>query len=278
MNIESLLSCFPERVLTLRSGARVAVRERGTPGQGATLFLLHGISSGAASWVQSLPQEHVIAWDAPGYGLSTPLGDPEPTTHDYALRLHETLQALEIGRCVLVGHSLGALVACAYAARADAIDLERLVLISPTRGYGHDARESARVRRARTEALQEKGIAGIAGAIDERLLSPRASSDARDMVRWNAARLRPEGYMQAVCMLTNSSLAQLPASLPVEVYCGEADVVTPPASCEQLARELNAWFETISDAGHASPAEQPAAVARILHAAAKASDLAPLRK
>jgi pimeloyl-ACP methyl ester carboxylesterase len=278
MEFESLLSCFPERVLQLRGGARVAVRERGTPGGGVTLFLLHGISSGAASWAQALPQEHVVAWDAPGYGLSTPLADPEPTAADYAQRLHETLQVLEIDRCVLVGHSLGALTACAYAARFDKIEVARLVLISPSRGYGHDVKESARVRRTRSQALSERGVAGLASDIDQRLVSTHASSEAREMVRWNASRLHAQGYLQAVHMLTNSSLTELPAALPVEVHCGDADVVTPPISCEQTARELNAWFGTISGAGHASPAEQPGIVADILRAAAKSSEFEVMRK
>src|SRR6478609_5303310 len=115
-----LLASFPERVLQLRNGARVAVRERGTVGEGASLVLLHGISSGAASWLQALPaQAHVVAWDAPGYGFSTPLPQEAPLAADYAARLHATLQALDVKRCVLVGHSLGALMACAYAARDD---------------------------------------------------------------------------------------------------------------------------------------------------------------
>jgi pimeloyl-ACP methyl ester carboxylesterase len=54
----------------------------------------------------------------------------------------------------------------------------------------------------------------------------------------------------------------------VEVHCGELDVVTTPASCRAIAPRLGASFQVIADAGHASPIEQPAAVARILLAAA----------
>ncbi|NML44703.1 alpha/beta hydrolase [Ramlibacter sp. G-1-2-2] len=268
MKTEALLSCFPERVLPLSGGAQVAVRERGTPGQGPALVLLHGISSSAASWVPALPQQHVVAWDAPGYGLSTPLQQAAPAAADYAQRLHETLLALGITRCVLVGHSLGCLMACAYAARSERIELQRVVLISPARGYGDDAQASERVRRERTQALESKGVAGIAAAIDQRLVTANASDEARAWVRWNAARLHPQGYLQAVQMLANSTLAAIPAGIPVEVHCGDADVVTPPASCEQAARALGASYQPIPDAGHASHAERPDAVAAILRAAA----------
>lgn len=262
---------FPERLVTTGRAACVAVRERGVRGAAPSLVLLHGISSGAASWfhtvVRLAAQEHAIAWEAPGYGRSTPLGSPFPAAADYAQRLHELLQALDLRACVLVGHSLGALVACAYAARAERVDVRRVVLLSPARGYGAHPAEAERVRRERTEALERKGVSGLAAMIDQRLLSTAATPAARQWVRAAAARLQPEGYLQAVEMLCTSVLAPVPAGLPVEVHCGEADGVTPPAACAEAARALGASFSTIPRAGHASPVEAPEAVAALLHAA-----------
>ena len=263
---------FPQRVVQVAGNACVAVRERGTPGAAPSLVLLHGISSDAASWlhaVQALPpQQHVIAWDAPGYGRSTPLASPIPTAADYAGRLHALLQAMDVRRCVLVGHSLGALMACAYAARAEAMDVRRLVLISPARGYGAEPAEAARVRRERTEALARKGVPGIAGQIDQRLLSAHATPAARQWVRAAAARLDPQGYLQAVEMLCRSVLAPVPAALSVEVQCGDAGGVTPPAACEQVARAFGASFSTLAGCGHANPVQHPEADAALLQRAA----------
>lgn len=261
---------FAERVVRTGANAQVSVREAGQPGGAPTLVLLHGISSAAQSWqapVALLDGAHVLAWDAPGYGRSTPLTQAVPTAADYAQRLHELLQAAGIARCVLVGHSLGALMACAYAARAEKIKIERVVLISPARGYGNDAAASERVRRERTEALQNKGLSGIAAAIDQRLLSPGATPAARQAVRTTAAQLQPEGYLQAVEMLCNSTLARIPAGIPVEVHCGEHDVVTTPAASRAAAEALGASCQPIAAAGHASPVEQPQAIAAILRAA-----------
>jgi pimeloyl-ACP methyl ester carboxylesterase len=262
---------FPERVVKVGADACVAVRQHGVRGAAPTLVLLHGISSGAASWLHAVlalpPQQHVIAWEAPGYGRSTPLLPPFPAAADYAERLHGLLQALEIRRCVLVGHSLGALMACAYAAREETIDVQRLVLISPARGYGADAEEAERVRRERTQALERKGVAGLAAQIDQRLLSAQATPAQRQWVRAVAGRLQPDGYLQAVEMLCRSVLAPVRANVPVEVHCGEADVVTPPTVCEQAACALGGSYHAIAGAGHASPVEQPEAVAALLRAA-----------
>ena len=158
-------------------------------------------------------------------------------------------------------------MACAYAARTDRIAIERVVLLSPARGYGANLADADRVRRERTQALQDLGVDGLAARIDQRLLSAQAGEEARFWVRWSAARLNPAGYLQAVQMLCGSELAAVPAGIPVEVHCGDADVVTPPASCEQAARALGASSALIGQAGHASPVEQPAAIAALLAAA-----------
>jgi len=268
---ELLAREFPQSLVVLPDGAQVAVRQRGAPGPQASVVLLHGISSGAASWLQvalSLPpQTHVLAWDAPGYGESTPLPVVAPAAEDYARRLHGLLQALGCARCVLVGHSLGALMAAAHARGAGAGVVTRLVLISPAGGYGMagQADASERVRSQRREALRMLGVAGIAQRIDQRLLSPAADEAARQWVRWNAARLQAGGYLQAVELLCRTDLgAGSPLAMPVEVHCGDADVVTTPEASAAWARRLAAPFHLIDHAGHASPTEQPAAVARLI--------------
>ncbi len=262
---------FPQRIVSLPSGAQVAVRECGTPADAASVVLIHGISSGAASWLHAAvlagEQAHVIAWDAPGYGDSTPLPGNAPIDADYAKRLHALLRTLDLRRCVLVGHSLGALIACAYARDLGANCVQRLVLISPAGGYGAAAQATAseRVRRERREALIRLGVDGLAEGIAQRLLSPAASAAARAWVQWNAARLQPAGYLQAVELLCGSDLGNSRGlAMPVEVHCGDADLVTPPAACRAWADLHAAPFELITCAGHASPVEQPEAVARLI--------------
>ncbi|RYP45888.1 hypothetical protein DL770_011387 [Monosporascus sp. CRB-9-2] len=58
----------------------------------------------------------VLAWDAPGYGSSTPLADVAPRAADYAGRLQAWLAALDVTPDAIVGHSLGALMASAATA------------------------------------------------------------------------------------------------------------------------------------------------------------------
>lgn len=266
---------FGERiVMTASDGSRVACRIGGS--HGPVIVLLHGISSGAASWLPcaSLLAAHarVIAWDAPGYGQSSPLPMPAPTARDYAMRLEAMLAALQVRPDLIVGHSLGALMASGYAAHGAADrQPERYLMLSPALGYGAPGKEekSREVARQRIESLETHGVEGLAQRGPTRLLSPAATPDARTWVRWNMQRLNPDGYRQAVALLCGDDIGRyLEARLrPVEVGCGAQDVVTTPIASAALAERFGLPFHTIADAGHACYIEQPQAVARLIRAA-----------
>lgn len=269
---------FPSRAVAVGEGAWVSVRECGEP-FGLPLVCLHGIGSGAASWLETAqllaPRARLIAWDAPGYGASTPLPQAVPTGADYAQRVHALLDALQIERCVLVGHSLGALMAApaAHPQQPGSERIAALVLISPAQGYGAAGREAerARVHAERMDTLDELGIAGMAAKRSGRLVSEHASPVARAWVRWNMARLNDAGYRQAIELLCGGQLLEAVgalrdqrAGLPLTVACGELDVITPPAGCAQVAQQGHVPLTPIAMAGHASYVEQPAAVAALL--------------
>ncbi|KQV11578.1 hydrolase [Pseudomonas sp. Root329] len=265
---------FAVRTLEI-AGGRQAFRECGA---GPAIVLLHGIGSGSASWLevaQELGQSaRVIAWDAPGYGDSTPLRSLAPDASDYAERLLQLLDALGIQRCVLVGHSLGAITATAFASGVQQQRISRLVLISPAQGYGHPSRALLRqeVRSKRLRALEQLSIQQMAEQRSAYMLSPAASPKALAWVQWNMARLNPDGYRQAIELLCSDDLLRHPPlSMPCEVHCGEADGITAPESCLTLAKALGATFNLIADAGHASPIEQPYVVAGRLAFAIKES-------
>lgn len=88
-------------------------------GSGEVLVLLHGIESTASYWKSLVPAlaEHrrVITIDLLGFGKS-----PKPANIGYSIAehiawLHRTLESLEIKQFALAGHSLGSVIALAYA-------------------------------------------------------------------------------------------------------------------------------------------------------------------
>lgn len=271
--LHALDTAFPEQHVALPGGAVLAVRRAGTAAGGTPWLLLHGISSGAASWAgvaQALAAagDAVIAWDAPGYGASTPLAAAAPTAGDYADRAAALLDVLSLPRVHLVGHSLGALMATALAARLGTARIASLTLVSPARGYALDTDAAQRIRTQRLAALREQGVEGLAARLHERLLTADATDEQRALLHATALRLTAGGYAQAVELLVGSDLATLaaplPRDLPRRVMVGSADVVTPPAACEALAAQLVAPFTLLPGAPHALPVQQPDALAAAL--------------
>lgn len=255
-----------EMTLTLNGGTLSYRRA----GQGADVVLLHGISSRATSWHKQFADGELCAacrlwaWDAPGYGESTTLTPARPRAADYAAVLAQWLDALQLTRVLLLGHSLGAMMAAAFAARHPE-RVAGLILADPAQGYGTaDAlrREQVfNVRRAQAEDLQDYAQRRAA-----QLLRPGADDADIATVREGMRALRRDGFLAAARMLADDALASyLPGYRgPLAVWCGEQDGITPPQDAAALAQRTGAALHLLPAAGHASYLDAPAHFNRLL--------------
>jgi pimeloyl-ACP methyl ester carboxylesterase len=255
-------------------------------GGGPAVVFLHGIGSGARSWaaqVAVLGQRglRVVAWDAPGYGGSSAVAPAKPTASDYAARLALLADELALGSVHLVGHSLGAAIGARFA-REYPGRVSSLTLVNPSSGHARlAADERERLRRARLEDLERLGPSGLAQLRGPRLVSAGASDAARAAVVETMSRIRPDGYAQAVEMLscadTAGDLEMLDHALPVQFILGELDVITPLAATRVVAAARPAAaVHLLQGCGHALYLEQPEAfnglIAEFVASAAAKSD------
>lgn len=277
--LEARLARFPAQQIWLASQRAVSYRDADSVESTALpLVLLHGIGSGAASWVQQLDvlgeTRRVLAWDTPGYGASTPVEADSPVASDYATVLKEWLDALGIERCVLVGHSLGAIIAGAFAV-ANPQSVAGLLLLSPAGGYGASPAQVRETKRdQRLAMIKELGPQGLAEKRSANMVSANASDEARAWVRWNMSRVIPHGYAQATHLLANADLASDLARYTgrVNVAVGAEDTITPPEACERLALAAGTKLQIVPCAGHAGYIEAPAAYTAIIDTFCRASD------
>lgn len=250
-------------------GQTLAWREAGTDRRDAPIILLlHGISSNATSWMKQLQSTELtatyrlLAWDAPGYGASSVLssgsalnGEPaRPTAAEYAEVLNVWLDALGIQRVVVVGHSLGAMMASAFAARYPA-KVIGMILADPAQGYAtQDAATRERIFIQRQTMITTLGPAGYAAQRAVNLLRAEADESDLEQVRSTMRRLQPAGFLAAAWMLAHDAISHyLPDYQgPLQVWCGDQDRITPPAAAEKLAQDYAAAFRLIPAAGHAS--------------------------
>ncbi len=255
-----------ESVRTASSGdARFTYLEEGA---GTPLVLLHGVGSAARSWKHQLiglsKGFRVIAWDAPGYGGSSALAAPQPSAEDYASALRGFLGALGVEQLHLVGHSLGSVMAARFA-RLHPERILTLTLASIATGHARlSTAERDRLRAGRLDDLAALGPRGMAEKRGARLVGPTASEETIRAVIETMGMVRPDGYTQAVRMLSNADtrtdVSELEDGMRVQFIYGDADAITTPEQNKSVHLERpSAPVHMLPGAGHAIYLEQPEA-------------------
>ena len=241
-----------------RQSKGISYREAGS---GRALLLLHGIGSSSASWLNQLEGVEgfrLIAWDAPGYGDSAFLANPAPHPQDYAQALEGLVERLLLKDIVLVGNSLGCLMAGSFAKNHQE-KVRKMLLISPASGYGGDTQ----VLNERLKELEKLGPEGMAEKRSPTLLGAKAPPEALELLRWSQRRIRPQGYRQAAYCLSNGKLAEDARSYrrKVLVLCGTEDRITPEAGCQAVAQAFpDAEYRSLPGIGHVAHIESPALI------------------
>jgi pimeloyl-ACP methyl ester carboxylesterase len=110
----------------------ISTRTLEVDGAGPPILLLHGFSDSADSWRPTLRRlaeigRRAVAVDLPGSGWASPLGRPPVAALDHFV---ESFLALHAPTAILVGNSLGGLVALRAAERDD-LPLAGVVGVSP---------------------------------------------------------------------------------------------------------------------------------------------------
>src|SRR5215218_10961108 len=110
-------------------------------GAGSPVVLVHGLGGAASNWVELAPElardHRVIAVDLPGHGGSSPL-PALPNLEPFADRVGLVLRSEAADPAVVVGHSLGCVVALRLAMRSPEL-VRGLVLVSAA-GIGSTTR------------------------------------------------------------------------------------------------------------------------------------------
>jgi pimeloyl-ACP methyl ester carboxylesterase len=276
-----ILNKFPIRQIETPMG-QMAFCQSGLLSKSVTHVLLHGIGSGASSWLMQMEaarhnlQINMVAWYAPGYGTietsSDALPMDAPKAADYARTLWAWLDALNAKEdltCLpitLVGHSLGCLMA-ASAATQKPERVKRLILLSPAQGYARALQaERDKKLKDRLDSLAQLGPEGISRLRSAAMLSPTASVEQIAFVQQVMGQIKPHGYTQAAKMLSEGDILSdlLRVTCPIEVASGSADTITPYAGCAALAAQVKARYTLLAGAGHLCALESAQEVSNLL--------------
>ena len=238
---------------------RLAYREAGA---GRALLFLHGMNGNSKSWAFAFhalsPTFRVIAWDAPSCGRSDSFGDK---LEDYVAAVKALIQSLELQDVVVIGHSMGGLVATSLAAEPE-IPVSGLILSSTHLGFSLLSGKPLMSRYAtRIEGLKTKGSNLECGLERARRNTPDGTSDEIVSFLANIAldirleQIRDGGRMSQEA--NNAALSDR-IKVPVLILSGGKDTVIS----DEMHNALTSAFPVAEQivfpaAGHASYAECP---------------------
>lgn len=259
-------------IVRLAHGDDLQVREDGRHAA-PTVVLLHGFAGSMHWWDAVTPalavRYHVIRFDLLGHGGAAKPSGGYSMEHQAKL-VDEALAQLGVHRALLVGHSMGGLVATALAGRDRALAAGIVLIDSPpTAGAGELP------FLARLGFVPVIGQASRALATDGMVSSGLASAFARGYkVRpvfvgdfW---RMTYTSYVDSENdskdYLKRDSLPERLATLglPLLVVYGAHDRLVPPTSMRDFASVPGAQLVAVPGSGHSPMVEKPYATSRLI--------------
>jgi pimeloyl-ACP methyl ester carboxylesterase len=235
-------------------------------GEGIPVVMSHGVTNSLREWfyqLEALPKEglRAIAFDHRGHGQSV-VGETGHSLENLARDVHSVLVGLDLHDAVLVGHSMGGVAVQAFASYFPDVARERVAGIVLLSTLAHTPFGS---RSTRTKARLEQ----IAGRVPDttwvwesknlgfvlarlgfgRDPHPSHVELVREMLAECPAETRRDAPRTLVGLDLRPDLPKI--DLPALVVVGTADVLTPPAEAEAIARLLpNARLEVLPGGGH----------------------------
>ena len=240
-----------------------------TLGSGPTVMMLHGIGGGHIAFapqVETLATAgyRAVAWDMPGYGYSAPI---EPYTFKgLAQSCVDLIDALQCEHVVLLGHSMGGMVAQEVVARRPE-RVSRLVLCGTSAAFGKRtdgrsadvwARQFIAQRTAPLDAGQS--MAEVAQRLVPQMVGPGSLPEGLRLAEHCMAGVPAATYRRALdCLVTFDRQAALSAiGVPTLLIGGEFDRVAAPAVMKQMADAIpDARYAELKGIGHLMNLEAP---------------------
>lgn len=232
--------------------------------QGIPLVFINALGTDLRIWngvVRQLKGRHlIIRFDKRGHGLSD--CPPAPySIRNFSDDLLGLLDHLEVSQAVIVGISVGGMIALDFAACWPE-RVQSLILCDTAPKIG-----TAELWNERIDTLRAHGMQSMADAILSRWFATSFKGQSLASYRgyYNMLTRTPvEGYTGTCEAIRDADLTERMGTISARslVLCGAEDVSTPPDVASKLIELMpDAKFQEVPGAGHLICIEQPDAVA-----------------
>ena len=227
-------------------------------GQGAPIVLLHGVGLRAEAWAAQIPVlsklGHVIAPDMLGHGENL-LPENDPELEDFVRSILTLVNSLE-EPCVLIGHSMGAMLALEVASRAP----QKVQAVAALNAVFEREDAPTLAVRARADALD--GVSETDPTVTlTRWFGDQSHAERRACEAWLRG-VNPRAYKAAYTAFAYSntpSRATLTAlNCPAIFVTGKDEPNSTPAMSQAMADLApNGRAIIVEDAAHMMPMTHP---------------------
>jgi 3-oxoadipate enol-lactonase len=252
---------LPDSRHAVIDGRRLAWRE---VGKGPALAFIHGMGGNARNWetqyAQFSDRYRVIGWDAPGYGESDDWPTDAPTVADYTAMIAKLLDAADVERAHMVGHSFGGTLMPAFQ-KAYPDRVLSMVLAQPVVGSGPlGADKQGEIIAVRENLLAELGIEAYARRHAPRSVAATADTatvaKGIEVTSWT----RTKGHLAQWRAMAGADIFQEIADdlCPATVIAGAGDKTASQDVVRRIADAISgAAFVELPDVGHMIYIEHP---------------------
>ena len=230
--------------------------------------MLHGIGGGHRAFAPQVETfaslgYRAVAWDMPGYGHSAPI-DPytfKGLAQSCITLIESLVHGKRPGSVILLGHSMGAMVAQEVVARRPEL-VNRLILCGTSPSFGKPDGDWQRDFIAQRTAPLDAGqtMAQLAEVLVPQMIGPGSLPEGVALATHCMAGVNPPTYRKALeALVTFDRRAALALiQVPTLLVAGEFDKNAPPAVMQKMAARIaGSRYAELPGIGHLMNLEAP---------------------
>jgi 3-oxoadipate enol-lactonase len=236
-------------------------------GKDRTLLFINSLGTDLRIWddVAGMlkDQANILRFDNRGHGLSSTV-EPTEGLGDFVDDTFFLVDSLSIKRCVVVGLSIGGMIAQVMAVKRPAL-VEKLILCDTRFKIG-----TPQFWNDRIAAVSAGNLSGISEGVMLRWFSetfvknyPHKVAGYRTMLE----RISPTGYIRACEALRDADLTEVAKAISVPTLCvvGIEDKSTTPEEVRSLSELIRgSRYEVIKDSAHIPCIDNPAVLTKLI--------------
>lgn len=205
----------------------------------------------------------ILMFDNRGHGLSDVIANTNGL-NDFAEDLLALLDALSLSKCILIGLSVGGMIAQVVANRKPHL-VEKLVLCDTRHKIGN-----AQIWNDRISAVKQSGISAISEGVMQRWFSEKfRNKEAIRVAGYKnmLERMPILGYIQTCEAIRDADLTEIAKKIAIQSLCivGSEDKSTPPEEVKQLSELISgSKYEVIEGSGHIPCVDNPKVLSKLI--------------